>query len=495
MSEQSANNGVAIVGGGITGLYTALEALDRGQKDIHIYEASQRFGGKVQSAMLGDQVVNLGAEFIDTDNKRLVKLCERLGVPLEKSEEQGEEIFQTPNGKIISGAEFHKAYAPIAAQVMRDREEMERDPNGQLAQAMKSMTLDDYMRSLRERIPAQEKPSLWQQFINFITFKGNKVDAAITTMATQAFTHELGRSTSEITAAQFANESSPSLARLLASDCGFRVEGGTERIIQALHKHLEERGVRFHTNARLQSLSRAEGNVTNLAFADGQQVSSKKVVMALPSYALSKVHGLEAIGLQPEHQQLLDDVQYTSLVKFTIMLKPGVKVPDANLFSRSSECWSPAPGLMTFLCHASDDIKPQAFIRERLQNYAQAYGKNADDMFEIGPGKIAFTNPGKAPCWSTPSPKNRLQTEALFSQMDKLADHGIGIAGSYMPLEGTVGFMECGVAASERTAERMFGPAVDQSFARTNEKAVSASFMDREIARRAAASQAQGLNA
>lgn len=483
MSDSSGAKGVAIVGGGITGLYAALQALDRGQADIHVYEASNRFGGKVQSAMLGDHVVNLGAEFIDSDNTRLIELCRRLNVPLEKSEEQGEELFQRPDGSLMDGAQFHAAYAPIAAQVMRDREEMERDPNGALAQALKSVTLDQYMQTLRDRIPAAENLGLWQQIWNFITFQGNKVDATITNTAIQAFTHELGRSTSEITAAQFAFESSPSVHRLLASDCGYRIEGGTEKIIDALRQHLQARGVHFHTGHRLQALQR-QGGTTQLQFAtvDGQQQAvTDKLVMALPAYNLAQVQGLESIGLSPVQQQLLADVQYTQLVKFTVTLKPGIEVPDANLFSRNSECWSPAPGLLTFLCHAPADMKPQAFIRERLDNYATALGQRVDDMFDIGPGKIALTNPGKAACWSTPSPKNRLQTEALFTYMESLAGQGTGIAGSYMPLEGTVGFMECGMAASERVAARMIGPVLEQ--ATSAQEKTPTSFAQRVMAR------------
>jgi hypothetical protein len=66
--------------------------------------------------------------------------------------------------------------------------------------------------------------------------------------------------------------------------------------------------------------------------------------------------------------------------------------------------------------------------------------------------------------------------------MQQNADKGVGIAGTYMPHEGTVGFMECGLAASDRMCHHMFG--ITQSRA-TEERAPNMSFVDREIARRA----------
>ena len=484
MADETNSNGVAIIGGGITGLYTALQALDRGQTDIHVYEASERLGGKIRSGSLAGQTINLGAEFIDSDDSRLIALCERLGVTLEPTGEQGSEVFQLPNGRILSAQEFHQHYAPIASLVIRHREAIARDPNGPLAQRLKSLPLDAYMAELQRQAPAAVRPSFLQRMRNLFLLRGNRVDANITAAAMTAFSHELGRTPDQITASQFVFESSPSTNRLLASDCAYRVQGGTERIIHALRDHLAARGVQFHTGHALQGIA-AKGNQTTLQFQTMQgmrSIQANRLVLGLPAYALAKIEGLQSLGIAPAHQQLLGDVQYTNNVKFTVALKPGVTPPDVNFFSAYGECWSPSPGFLTFLCHNPGTQAPQQLMQQALANYARGLGTTPQAMFQLTPGSIAFTNPGKASCWSTPSPKNMRQSEALFKSMDTLAERGIGVAGTYMPHEGTVGFMECGLAASDRMATRLFGETLQHDVLAKTPKV---SFVEREAARRA----------
>lgn len=449
-----------VIGGGISGLYSALLAVDSGQKNIHVFEASQRLGGKIVSQTMPDgQVLNMGAEFIDNEHARIVALCKRLHIPLHPCIDQKKALFQGPDGRVVP--DFIEQYAPIARQVIRDREAIEAAPDGPYAQQMKSISLADYLAHLQATVPVNDDRSFIGKVWDFCTFRPTRVSDEIIHIAANSFTGEAGQPVQNITAAQFIAETSPEVGQFLGCGESSRVEGGTQAMIDALHKHLEAHGVKFHFGEKLEAATKgAHGGVDlTLTSAKGtQQIHSKTAVIGLPTYALAHVRGLETFGLPPQASQMLADVQYTNNMKITIPIKSGVNVPLLNLFQpHGVESWSPAPGYLTFLCTQHDGLTPPQLIRQCTEDYAKAYGqgKTAADIFDIGPGKVALANPGKAGCWSTAHPKNAVANEQLFAAMESLADQGLGIVGTYMPLEGSVGFMECGAASAERAHARL----------------------------------------
>ncbi len=450
------NNALAIVGGGISGLISAMNALDRGAKDVHVYEANAKgLGGKIQTGYIqaGEKrvAISMGPEFIDKEHTTLVALAQRLGVKLEVCEEQSKEVFQAQDGTLIP--DFIKQYAPIAKEIIRIREAMQNDP--ELKNSMKSTSAKALLQSLGSKTPAVENPSLLQRVYNLVTFSSNRVSQKVIDCALAGSSHDLGMNAENVTAAQFISETSPNPQRFLASTCDYRVEGGTAAIIDALRAHLEERGVQFHLGHNVSAVQKQQDGGIDLTFetAEGtHNVKGAKVIMAVPTYALSKIKGLEFLKLE-ENQP-----QYNQYGKLTVALKPGVATPDANYFLGESECWSPADGLMTFLVHNHDGAKPAQVIQRTLANAAQAFGTTVEQMFDMTPGKFLYNDPKEVACLSVPSPKNAVQMERLFAQMEKMTDQGIGFVSTYLPLpDGGVGFMECGAHVSERLCDRMFG--------------------------------------
>ncbi len=489
------NNGTVIVGGGISGLLAAKAALERGEKDVTVFEASKRFGGKLVSGRIDDKIVNMGAEFIDDENVKLRQLAEQLKVPLIPTGEQSSEIFQSPSGRMQP--DFLKQYAPIARDIAKLRDAAERDPK--LAERMKSMSARELMEEVGGRAAVNENTGFFASagiaIYNIVTpvvefvlnapamiadgaynlFTGssqksfrirfdraNRVSRETMETALHAMTKELGATADNITAAQFMSETSPSEDRFLTSTCDFRVDGGTAALTDALKKHLEEKGVKFESGHKLLSLQKdGDDKIMTFETPEGEKtIRSKKTIMALPTYALGKIKGFEFLGLQD------NQVQYTKNAKITLKVRPGVKLPTdgANAFLSESECWSPQPGLLTFLYHNEHGESPSVVMNKAMQNYAAAFGMKPDDIFYIDNGKpqagtFAYSNPGEAPCWSTPNPKNARQMEALFAKMEALSEQGLGFVGTYIPLpDGGVGFMECGAASVERVCDRMFGP-------------------------------------
>lgn len=456
---------LAIAGGGISGLSAAYYALKSGVSgsDIDIYEATGRLGGKIESASIDGKVVNKGAEFVDSEHTKLIELCNELGIKLDKSTDQGALAFQRHDGSRMSEEKFFAAYKPIADQIIRHKAIVAAEPEGPLAQKLNSMSLNQYMGYLRDQAESPPR-SFLHKFFDMLTFNHHRVHPEVIGMVKHAYASESGQHPSRISALQFVHEHSGEPGELLASDCAYRVNGGTERIIDALREKLAAQGVNFHQNAKVTRVSKENGKV-QLDFEGGQKAASDKVIMALPAYELGKVDGLTSLGLAPEAQQLIGNTQYTNNLKFTVKLKSGVAAPNSNFFANGFQCWSADPEQLTFLCNA-DAMKgmtvPQ-YLKSCMDDYARAHNTSAEAMFDTGPGKIVLTNPGRNPCYASPAPNQVIGLERLGGSMDTLAGNGIAIAGTFLPHRNAggveIGFMECGVNASQLACDHLLsGP-------------------------------------
>lgn len=449
---------IAVVGGGISGLVMAKELTDTGNQ-VTVFEETKRLGGKIQTGALDGSPINLGAEFIDSTNTRLIALAKDLNVELIPATDQKTERFQLPDGKLLSGEAFHAAYKPIAEQIIDDKKNLiVGGKYTEKAKHLNEISLAEYLQELAANV---EK-------------SGQKIDPKIIETAAQAYASEGGNNPEKISALTFVNESSGRLGSLLNSDCAYRVKGGTEELIKALHKNLQEKGVEFETGAKLTNVSK-NGAKFNLGFADNQTEKGKqefdKVALAVPMHALAEIKGLEALGLKSEEHKLLKNAQYTDSSKFFVKLKDGAEIDNACCFSGEGfQTWTSEKGMMTVLAGGEkiNERKGVDLVNYVLESYAKAHGKKASDLFELTPDKIVFAAPDtKKPCYASPSVGQSMELGGLFGAMERMGKHGLAIVGTYLPRrddEGTsVGFMENGLAASARAAKILNQPAIEQS--------------------------------
>ena len=70
---------VVIVGGGIAGLTAAYRLRSR---DVQLFEASERFGGRLKSAVRGEYWLNLGGHLLGGETGPMGRLATELGIPL-----------------------------------------------------------------------------------------------------------------------------------------------------------------------------------------------------------------------------------------------------------------------------------------------------------------------------------------------------------------------------------------------------------------------------
>ncbi len=458
---------MAIVGGGISGLTQALAAAEAGYK-VTVFEESNRFGGKIQSAALDGKIINMGAEFIDSDQKGLIELAKKLGVNLIDSKDQEKETFLTASGKHLTSEEFHEAYKPLAELIIKDQKGMElakkyeqketltkdetdialeyihKDKNGKIEtfeEYINNKSLPEYLQGLAEKYKKDT---------------GKDIDPDIIKTVEGAYASEAGRDPHKTSALQFINEASPELGSFLASDCAHRIEGGTAALLDKLKEHLEAKGVKFQTGSKLEELKK-DGEKFDLGFTEEK---FDKVGLALNAHALGQIKGLENLGMHPEERALLQNMQYTHSSKIFIKVKDGVDVDSAALFTGGNwQSWVHDKGIVTFLVGGEqlNNLGKEELTKLITEQYAKAYGKKAEDIFEKdenGKFKMVFGAPDtKRPCYATPAPGQLSQMEKLHGTMERMAGNGVALAGTYFPMEGSVGFMECGVQSAHKSVE------------------------------------------
>ena len=445
---------LAIIGAGITGLSAAYYAVKKGAdpERIVVVESTARCGGKIQTHWLRNQPVNMGAEFVNSEHERIRKLCQELGVKLERSEEQRDGWFQRPNGQPMAAEDFHSAYRPIARKVMRDKRRVQQQPEGEFAREMDGLSLTDYMRRLRHEV--SRNPDARQR----------KLSPEITSIAMHAFASEVGQPPGRINALQFLHEASAREDELLASDSAYRICGGTQQLIDALAQYLKNAGVQFRHETVLKALYKTpQGNVQCATSRD--LLEAEKVIFTLPPYVLKTIEGLEAFGLDKTQQKQLGDLQYTNVVKFTVSLAEGAERPLGNFFSRHNfQAWSAAPGQMTFLCNADKlrKMSPTRLVTSCLQSYAATCGVPVASLFSPVKDNVVLSAHDPQACYASPAPGQAHLFSQLHGALETARGQGVAFAGCYMPMRSgqgqATGFMENGASSAALRVEQLLQP-------------------------------------
>ncbi|MCH9610036.1 MAG: hypothetical protein S4CHLAM81_08520 [Chlamydiales bacterium] len=93
---------VVIIGGGISGVYTGWRLMENGKRDVHIFEGSDRIGGRIHTTHLAGMPsvpVELGALYYFPSQKKIADLINRFDLPVHNFTTQDENNFIYVRGK------------------------------------------------------------------------------------------------------------------------------------------------------------------------------------------------------------------------------------------------------------------------------------------------------------------------------------------------------------------------------------------------------------
>ncbi|MFW0777460.1 MAG: flavin monoamine oxidase family protein [Rickettsiales bacterium] len=444
---------VAIVGGGIAGLTAALRMQEAGY-EVHIYEKRDRVGGKIRSKQSGEQVTDLGAEFIDSDRHELIGLAKELGIKLVPAGGNSGVRFRLASGKMIDEQTFNEAFKPIAQRIEQDKQAITHDPMGERAQVLDQMSMSQYLHELNKDLGGR------RSLLSRLSGKNNGVSEEIIDAAEKFYASEAGRPASDISALQYVHESGGTKG-FLRSDAALQVEGGTQRLTEALKAKLEETGAEFHMGKELSEIGKAKHDKFSLGFADGEELRTfDHVVMATQAHHLTHVKGMNKF-IPSDDLEALGDVQHTHNAKIAVKMKTPPIDDELYVSSLGFQAWSREPGETVFLVggELAQKYKGKKLVDVVLEDYAKAHNTTVEKLFDDKPESITYVGPDPTdPCYPSPASGQAIRLKQIARNMDEATvRQGIGFVGNYIPdtQDGSIGFMANGVNSAERATSNL----------------------------------------
>ncbi|XP_073675689.1 polyamine oxidase (exo-N4-amino) 1 [Garra rufa] len=105
------NPSIVVVGAGVAGLSAAKKLKEYGFNDVTVLEASEKVGGRVATAALGNACVDTGAQYIHgTSEKNPVYCLLKKSGLLDHIPEMGEEVFYSNKGHKVDANFARRAY-------------------------------------------------------------------------------------------------------------------------------------------------------------------------------------------------------------------------------------------------------------------------------------------------------------------------------------------------------------------------------------------------
>jgi monoamine oxidase len=302
---------IAVVGAGLAGLVAAHRLVGMGARNVTVYEANTRTGGRMLSArdLLGPgTVVELGGSFINAEHADMLALAREFELPLE-------------DGAANIEAELLPSYFVEGSH--RSIVQVAREAEGILPRLEALRALPEEAKAALDRRSAAEV----LDGIGAAGWLRRLIDIGLT----QEMGLEPERMSGLYVVEYFAPDPAQPQRGLFSSDQRFQVAGGNDRLPAAIAARL---GERIRTGHRLVALRRV-GSGYALSFDRGgavREVTADLVVMALPCTILRGVD-LD-IGAPPLTRRAIRELGYGTNAK----ILAGLDRRPWRASGRSGEC-------------------------------------------------------------------------------------------------------------------------------------------------------------
>jgi monoamine oxidase len=293
---------IAIVGAGVAGLTAAYRLSQKG-RPVHVFEASQRCGGRIftrKNFNADSQFVELGAELVDTGHKDLIRLAKELDLPLQNllKNDPGHDTYWF-DGKPRTEEDMCVAFKPLGNRIAADAEGLY-DAEGNFTP--KARRLDQI------------------SLAAYLAQNAEGVEPWAIRLLIAAYEPELGVEAGRQSCLNLVDFINPDTSKGFQvfgdSDEAYRMKGGNSSLTDALHAALINKAD-LRLGQRLRSIQDIDGKL-RLEFLTEKgpaAYSYDRVILAIPFTILRHVDGIDTLQLSDLKKRCIREMGYGNNVK------------------------------------------------------------------------------------------------------------------------------------------------------------------------------------
>ncbi|MGZ8684268.1 MAG: flavin monoamine oxidase family protein [Solirubrobacterales bacterium] len=280
---------IVIAGGGLAGLTAAYRLRQAGHAaDVH--DASSRLGGRCwtrRGGFVDDQLTERGGEFIDTGHREIRRLIRELGLALVDilaAEEAGTEPLHYFDGQPYTDAQATQDYREVRPALRRD---------------VNAAGYPTTYRSSTARGRELDRTSVAEYIERVVPGgRGSRFGQLLELAYVTEYGGEAGDQSS-LNLLYLLGYSSRQFEIFGESNQRFRIEGGNDRLVDALVKRLSRR---IRRESELIAIERRPGGGYDLTFQQGlavRTVRADRAILALPFSILRSSVDYSRAGFKP----------------------------------------------------------------------------------------------------------------------------------------------------------------------------------------------------
>ncbi|MEJ7838494.1 MAG: protoporphyrinogen oxidase [Thermomicrobiales bacterium] len=348
---------IAVIGGGISGLAAANKLAGSGH-DVHVFEASGEFGGKLSTELVDGFLIEGGADSFVASRPRIVELCEELGLSdqLMPTADPALRAFIYRGGKLHPIPEGFSGLVPTRfGPVLQSKLlspfgkarlllELRVPINTSLPdESLKSFAVRRFGREAYERL-------LEPLLAGISSSEGSQLSLTASLPHWKTAELEYGSVIKGIVASRPGQTSAPRISGFLS------LEGGMSSLVQAIVQRVTDHGVKLHLNQSVETLEKQEQGY-RLGLGGRGVESFDGVILAVPAIpaatllrSIDTVLG-ETLDAIPQTSSIIVSLGYsdesvTSKLRGTGYLVPGSEHRLIGGTTWSSSKWTgrAAPG-------------------------------------------------------------------------------------------------------------------------------------------------------
>lgn len=302
VNKSKSHPNITIIGAGMAGLNCAYQLQKQGIT-AQVFEGSTRLGGRILTHYNDSMGLGIypefGGDFIDSSHEDMLNLAKEFELELIDLESEMKSHKLVPevyyfNNRNLSEKEIIAEFSKISDKIASDIQSLGEDYTTEDAKRLDQMPMSAYI----EALPC----SKWMK-----------------QLLTASFEAEYGMISSEqstLNMLDMINPNTESGFKVFGdSDERYRIKGGNSKIIEALAGKLDKKNV--HMGHMLSLLENAPKGQYKLTFANGKEIATDIVLLAIPFSMLRKVK-FNLSEMTPQKKKCIDELGFGNNTKLVL---------------------------------------------------------------------------------------------------------------------------------------------------------------------------------